>query len=517
MDRRRLLQIAPLALGGALLPGAAFASDPKYVLTVGADALTLGPAKPTLAPARLESLQGAIDLAVAAGKRLYLLPGTYEASELVVSGPVEIAATAGTAILAPAGAFGLNLDIRPAGGAATIEGVVLRGLKFSGGRKPFLRGTPRPLDPFLDKLPNFNAMVTAERAVGLVIDSCIFVGSASGALALWQCRNARVTGNRFEANSLAIHAHNGFGSLFADNRIEASDNYGVYLSQWPFADDFSVVRDNVISGTRARQGATPGRFGGSGPYGNAIVANGSAHLTVAGNSCYDQDFSGIRLAGCSHFVVSDNHVVKSGETAVMIECPTGKPGPANGFRYEGGVIANNVVSDAAGGISVTNVWFGGRRVIVSGNEVKTITRRTIATTDPDYPAYTPHAVGIWAEGDVVVSANLIEDCDGAGVFLDASPIAESARRIVVSAIGNTIKNCLYGVGFEAKFSQCATLIESNMIEGARKGALMWIVAAQPFPLGKFEPGDGVDYGLKADGLYTGKPYPNVMIGQNFAI
>ena len=84
------------------------------------------------------TLQDAINQAQTTKKPLYISPGTYSTGDLVISAPVEIYATPGTAVLQPLSPTnGFTLNVRSNTAGATITDVTVRGITFNGALKPF--------------------------------------------------------------------------------------------------------------------------------------------------------------------------------------------------------------------------------------------------------------------------------------------------------------------------------------------------------------------------------------------
>ncbi len=477
------------------------------------------------------TLQQAIDLAQKARKPLNILPGTYLASELNISAPIEIFGAPGEVTIAPSGTDCVNVWID------SVDNVSIRGIGFSGKKHAFAEPAgkilPLPAMGEYGRIPNFNGIIAATRVNGLRIEDCTINGSSACGIAIWNCRAAQIRGNRLADNMVAIYSTNGAENLIADNVIERSGDGGIILWQTPPNIDGTIIRGNHVSTTTAQTTSTPTAVGGSGYFGNAIYAWQAHDLIISENVCARSTFSGIRLLDCFDCNVSNNQILQSGETALMVEAPYGaKPGPVtetpfatNGPanpHFEGVAIAGNVVVGAGNGINVTNVWTGGRRAAITGNTVKTTKIYTITTSDPQNPSYLTGGTGIEAEGDVVVSGNIVEDCEGPGILLYDVGVQGSTFQTTASAVGNTVKNAPLGIGFhqqwpgEARYPNFL-LIEGNVLQGYTQGAIMatvWTFDSHGNANG-YTLADGKDWG--ADASYVGKPYPNVAIGQNYGI
>lgn len=522
MDRRALLRGMSFFVGaGAIVhPGDALAADPVYFTQNGDAAVVVSPAATSPGPNwRQLTVQGAIDLALAVKKPLNFLPGLYLSSPVVVSGPIDISGPEGEAYLSSPAGVSFNMDIRPPSGASVVRSVSLNGLTFMGGNKPFatgVDGSQRIVDPFLAALGPFNALVTAYKVDKLRIVNCGFATSSGGGLALWQCTNPTIRENRFNSGSLGLYTNNCREALIVDNHLQSHKNYGVFITQWPPGPDLSIIRGNRINNTAASFGAGSGQVAGSGPYGNAILAAYAHYLNITGNKCVTSAFSGIRMNACFNCVIDGNQVVNAGGTGVMFECPQGDPlGPNNPQRYEAGIIVNNVVINAGRGIAVTNGYWGGRRAVVSGNHVKTVINRSLNTTDSAFPVIRTTGVGIVGEADTLISNNFVEDTQGPGILCMAGAVANSTMKTVCSCTGNAVKNAPIAIAFFKESALGYTIIESNILSGY-SAAIASVLNTCGTEGCTYPRTDAIDYGKLSGGLYSGKPYPNVMIGNNFA-
>jgi parallel beta-helix repeat protein len=538
MDRRVILKSLPLALaaGPVLWTTTARAGEPIYYCETNDMAVVVSAAstKPGSNWSR-KSLQQAIEIAQKARKPLNILPGIYSASQLTVSAPIEIYAMPGTVLIIPSGPSCVNLAID------SIDDVTLRGIGFSGKTLPFAApagriSSPLPAMGEYGRIPNFNGIIAANNVQRLRIQDCTIGGSRACGIALWNCRSAEIRSNQFAANMVAVYVTNGGENLIADNTINRSGDGGIIVWQTPTNFDGTIIRGNHVYATSALTTSTSTEVGGSGYFGNGIYAWQANNLIISENVCYRSTFSGIRLLDCYDCNVSNNQILASGETALMIEAPYGsKPGPVTQTpfttsgpatpHYEGVAISGNVVVGAGNGITVTNVWTGGRRAAITGNQVKTVKINTIRTSDPANPNYLTGGTGIEAEGDVVVNGNFVEDCEGPGVLLYNVGIEGSLFQVTASAIGNTVRNAPIGIAFHQQWPGETQhpnfiFIEGNMLEGYTQGSIMaitWTFDSHNNANG-YTLADGTDWGRTPSGAaYVGKPYPNVAIGPNYAL
>lgn len=534
MDRRLLLKRLACVIASPLLwTRSARAQDAAYYCEENDMAVVVSAAKSGAKWSR-RSLQQAIEIAQKTRKPLNILPGTYLASELTISAPIEIYGMPGTVSIMPVGSDGVNLSID------SVDDVTIRGISFFAKNLAFAEPAgkilPLPAMGEYGRIPNFNGIIAADRVRRLRIEECRIEGSSACGVALWNCRYAEIRGNQFADNMVAIYSTNGAENLIADNTIERSGDGGIVIWQTPPNFDATIIRGNHVYMTHAATTSTRTEVGGSGYFGNGIYAWQANNLIISENVCTQSTFSGIRLLDCYDCNVSNNQILASGGTALMIEAPYGsKPGPVTQTpfttvgpanpHYEGVTVLGNVIVGAGNGITVTNVWTGGRRAAIDGNQVKSIKIRTLRTSDPQNPSYLTGGTGIEAEGDVVVNGNMVEDCEGPGILLYDVGIQGSSFETTASATGNTVKNAPISIGFHQQWPGETRhpnfiLIEGNILQGYTQGAIVAIVwtfdshgNANGYTLA-----DGKDWGRTAGGAaYVGKPYPNVAIGPNYAL
>ena len=132
----------------------------------------------------------------------------------------------------------------------------------------------------------------------------------------------------------ALYTNDCRGLLITANTIRGSGNGGIRVWQSSKRHDGSIVADNSIEDTRARDG-------GSGENGNAINVYRAAGVIVRGNHIRNAAFSAIRGNAASNIQIIGNKCAGLDEVAIYSE-----------FDFEGAVIADNVIDTAESGISV---------------------------------------------------------------------------------------------------------------------------------------------------------------------
>jgi uncharacterized secreted repeat protein (TIGR03808 family) len=133
------------------------------------------------------------------------------------------------------------------------------------------------------------------------------------------------------------------------------------------------------------------------------------------------------------------------------------------FDFEGAVIANNTIDDAALGVSVTNFKQGGRLALVQGNLIRNLTRSRPAGADPN----DSFGVGIGVEADTAVTGNVIENAPNAGIAIGWGEYQRD-----VSVTDNIVRKCGYGITVSVAPGAGAALIANNLVIGAGRGAIV---------------------------------------------
>ena len=415
LSRRRLL-LASLS-SAALFAAPARAATPKQ----GLDAAQFG-VRPNAPEDQSQRLQRAIDRAAQANAPLFLAPGLYRAGGLTlragsqltgVRGATRIALTRGPSLLSAEGA----------------EAVTLTGLTLEGGNLPLARD---------------GGLVNLTAARDFRITDCTITNANGNAIRLFQSTGA-VTGNVITGSAdNALYCIDSKLELRA-NKISKSGNGGIRVWQSVRRSDGSVVADNTIEDTDARAG-------GSGQNGNAINVYRAADVIVRGNTIRRAAFSAVRGNAASNFQVIGNTCAGFGETAMYAE-----------FDYENATFLNNIIDDAANGISVTNFDVGGHGGLVRGNQVRNIGQRVLATLTEG----AGNGFGISIEADVTATSNIVENCAYAGLKLGFGPYLRN-----VTASANTIRRAPYGIVVSVVPGAGRAAITDNRIEGATRGAIV---------------------------------------------
>ncbi len=419
IDRRRLM------LGS--LTGAAALATPVVAAAggKGIDAAHFG-VRPGASGDQSRKLQRAIDQAANERIPLWLAPGRYRVgglelrpgSHLVgVRGATHLVFTQGTSLIT----------------AAHAETVSLSNLVLDGAGQA---------------LPPRRGLVHLSDVSGLRLADCTVTRAGGDAITLLQC-DGTISGNTItDAADNGLFSNDGRGLIITGNTIRGSGNGGIRVWQGEKRRDGSLIADNTIEDTRARAG-------GSGQNGNAVNVYRAGDVIVRGNHIDKAAFSGVRGNGANNIQIIGNNCRNLGEVALYAE-----------FEFEGAVITGNTVQYAEIGVVSTNFNDGGRLAVVQGNLIRDLT----ATA----PQGTSAGIGIAVEADAAVTGNVIENAPGIGINVGAGKYLRD-----VTVTGNVVRKSGIGVGVSVSTGAGTAVIASNVIAGARRGAIVGMDGKEP--------------------------------------
>ncbi|MEM9206570.1 MAG: TIGR03808 family TAT-translocated repetitive protein [Pseudomonadota bacterium] len=404
--------------------GAAFLGAPPALAGLGIDgfrgaldATNLGVERDSGADQR-QVLQRAIDASARVGSPLFLPPGRYVTSALELTTGAHIVGVPGATRLIPVRGGPL---IRSKGAAIAS----LSHLTFEGMNLPMASDA---------------GLVETENVARFVMSDCTITGATANGIKLSETggwiENSTVT----RCGEAAIFSTDAEGLRLTGNLITDCANNGILVWTSVKREDGTIVSENRIE----RIGASNG---GSGEWGNGVNIYRAANVLVTNNRIKDCAYTAVRSNAGSFCQVVGNNCTRLGEVAIYAE-----------FGYEGAVIAHNIIERAATGISMTNFSTGGRLSVCNGNMV-----RGLFTRDH----FDARGVGIAAEADTVISANVVEDAPTAGLVLGWGPHLRD-----VTATGNIVRKARIGIGVSVADGAGPALISDNVIANAEKGAIL---------------------------------------------
>ena len=407
LDRRNLIGLAAAGLGvSAAVPSEAGGTAPQSLVRFDGGGLADAS----------DALGHALSTAAAEGGAVMLAPG-----RITIRKPVRLPDQAHLV-----GALGLSVIVCRGAGRLVGDGardILLSDFRIEGDRKTLPDG----------------ALIELSHCRNVRLMSLAIADAAGDGLRFWRS-GGRVQGNRIiRCGVSAIRAGDSAGLVIQDNEIDDIANNAIVVWRETSGVDGSQVINNRISRVRADAG-------GSGQNGNGINVFRADHVLVANNTIADCAFSAVRCNAASNVQIVANNCRKLGEVALYAE-----------FAFEGAVIANNIVADAATGIEVTNFNDGGRLASVQGNVIRDLFRREAEPVDK-------RGVGIAVEADTSVSGNTIEGAPTAGLMIGWGRYVRQ-----VNATGNIIRDSSVGIAISSEGRAGSVLLCANMVSGAREG------------------------------------------------
>jgi len=419
-SRRDLFRLAG-ASAFALMASRSFATTRDGDLRGAIDAVRYK-TMPDAADRKSASLQKMIDQAAAENVPVFLPPGTYAASNLVLRDNTRITGVPGASRIVYTGGGKLF-------SADNVKHVELSNIIFD--------GQNRSLGDDAGGLLQFTGVAE------VAIDNCEIAGSRKHAVWLERC-GGRIERSRIQgAGQSGIYAVESDRLSITGNEVFDCGNGGILVHRWTKAADNSVVNGNRIYRIRANDG-------GTGQNGNGINIFRADNVMVANNHVSDCAFTAIRANSASDIQITGNQCQRSGETAIYVE-----------FEFVGAVVSNNMVDGAANGISIANFDHGGRLASVTGNVVRNLTLKG------PYQHEVGFGIGIAAEADTLVSGNIIEGAPRWGMQLGWGPYL---RNLVVT--GNIIRKAPVGCAVSVAEGAGTAVITDNVFQETPGGAVL---------------------------------------------
>ncbi len=366
-------------------------------------------------------LQADIDRAAAEGRPVLLPAGTLRTGALTLH--------TGTALI---GAYGLT-TLEFIGGAALITATSAETLRIE---NLVLDGASRALDADDDA-----ALIRLTDCANVKISNVTVRRALANGITLTRCSGRVVDCTISNVLLAAIRSLDATGLEIAHNAISQCRNNGIQVWRSEPGEDGTRVTANRIAHIESKGG-------GTGQNGNGVNVFRAANVIVSGNRITDCAYSAVRGNAASNIQILANNAQRIGEVALYAE-----------FGFEGAIIANNLVDGAATGISVTNFNDGGRLAVVEGNLIRNLRRREHEPVDK-------RGEGISIEADTLVSGNVIESAPTCGIMVGWG---RYMRNVLVTQ--NLIRDTATGILISSDAEAGACLISSNMITGAKGGAI----------------------------------------------
>ncbi|MGD1887264.1 MAG: TIGR03808 family TAT-translocated repetitive protein [Cohaesibacteraceae bacterium] len=423
LSRRNFLNASAIGLGGALLaPSRSRAQTVLADLRGSMDAATYG-VRPGTVDSQSAAFQLAINQAAADGKPLFLPAGDYLVSNIDLPSGLSSIGVPGRSRIRYAGDGHLLL-------ANEVNNLRLQGLVIEGDNRRMAGYAP--------------ALLHISTGTNIAIEDCQFLGSAKDGVVFDRMEGRIERCQLSGARGAAIVSNDGQGIAIRDNVVTDCADNGILVHRWSAGHDGTQIIGNRI----ARIGA---RSDGTGSFGNGIHAFRADDVMIANNTIRDCVFSAVRCFAASNVQIVNILCAASGESGLDVE-----------FGSEGAVIANNVVDDAANGISVGSLSEGGRMAVVQGNLVRNLRLETTLPTD--WPTY---GTGISVAADTTVVANVVENAPYAGIRAGFGP---NLRNVIISQ--NIVRHASMGVTVSVVDGVGPSIIRDNIFEDTLDGAVI---------------------------------------------
>ncbi|WP_196259292.1 TIGR03808 family TAT-translocated repetitive protein [Pelagibacterium limicola] len=413
-DRRRF--IASLSLGGL---GSSMAMSSALAQSAQED--WLAALSPDAGHDQTRALQAAIDASAARAGRLVLPAGRYRTGTLRLPSGLALSGAPGRTMLVQAGDGPVLL-------ADGVEHLIVDGLSVDGNGA--------------DGAMWHGGLVHIANAKAVTLRDCTIFNTRLNGVSLLN-GSGRIEGCDISGSALTgLFVYDGDGIAIHANRIHDCDNGGIRIWRGENGHDGSIVTGNRIW-------AIDWTNGGNGQNGNGINVFRADGVIVADNSIADCAFSAVRLNSTNNTQVRGNTCLNSGEVAIFSE-----------FTFSGSVIANNIVDNAAAGISMTNFNEDGRLASCTGNIVRNIT--PASAVNPDTVPY-----GIAAEADAIVTGNAVDNVPGVGILAGWGPYLRD-----VTVTGNLVRSCEVGVSVSVADGAGTAVITGNTISDSKAHAMI---------------------------------------------
>lgn len=382
-------------------------------------------------------LQAAIDAAQARKLPLFIPAGIFRIRTVAITAPIEIYSAPGGAVLEGYGQ-GPSILVAPAAAGRRFGPVSIKSLSMDGQGRAFPEGS-------------YGGLIRARDIDGLTVEGCILRHSAAQGLYFERTSGWIRDTVVDSAGDCGLCSSNAAatGVVIEANKVKNSGNTGIRVIRDNLETDRSAILNNTVDATKAIAG-------GNGANGNGINVYRAGNVTISGNKVSNSAFSAIRLNASSGSHVIGNYCHSSYEVALYVEAP-GEREP-----FHGGIVADNIIDDCGAGISIANTNNGGRRIVVSGNQITHAVNHTVTYPGGSYQTF---GRGIEADGDVIVTRNQIESVADWAILAHASNYGVGTATMMVLITDNMIKTCGGGIAFHNEDATYGRImIGGNMID-----------------------------------------------------
>lgn len=369
------------------------------------------------------ALQQAIDSAAAGGSHLFVPAGKYLATDIRLPSNIKLSGISGATIFEASGAGSIFIAEDKAN--IILDGVVVDGRSRAAA-----------------------ALIDFRRCQNISLADITAREGNNNGVWLEACQGAITNSNFTGFTQNAIHAQNSTGLIISENHITDCANGGIRVWRYESGRDGTIVTDNQI--------ANIGSQSGNGQNGNGVNIFNADEVIVANNAITLCDFSAVRANSTNNTLIRGNVCTQCKEVAIFSE-----------FAFTGSIITDNLIDEAAFGISITNFNDGGRLSICSNNIV-----RNIWPSSPTNPDTRP--VGIFAEADTAITSNVVENSPGLGILAGWGPYL---RDVLVS--NNVVRDTAVGIGVSVADGVGHTRITDNLIANASRAAINGFAWVEP--------------------------------------
>lgn len=365
------------------------------------------------------ALQRAIDQATLKQMPLFLPGGDYAVSNIILPSGLQFIGVPGQSTLSYNGGGGLL-------NANGSKNVSLRGLSLKGNK--------------LDLSSASRALFVASNTSRLLMDDCCIFDSSANCISLRSVSGRIDNCELANARKAALFSIDARGLIITANHVHDCDNNGILVWRSKKSEDGTIVTQNRIQNIATVDG-------GSGQNGNGINIFRAHNVIASQNRISDCAFSAVRSNAGSACQIIGNSCSRIKEVALYAE-----------FGFEGAVIAQNIVEDAAAGVSITNFNNGGRLGVCANNIIRNL---FVRKGEKDQ-----RGIGIGVEADTLVTGNLVENAPRIGIALGWGKYMRD-----VSVTNNIVRKSRIGIAASITLGAGKALIANNLISGSKTHAI----------------------------------------------